>query len=336
MSKNASPALIGMFTLGGLLIAAVALVLLGAGKFFETTTNVILYFDKSADGLLVGSEVRFGGVTIGRVSSISVLVDPMQNRKIIPILVELSTKQLAAAGATVDGGIDFTTNAGVQKAVASGLRARMKQMSFVTGQMNIEFDIAPNSKGLIFEPSVKPPYPVVPTVATELDALMLSISEGLKKLDHIDLSGLMTELRATLASAKTQIDAMRMKEINDNLADISADVRKLTGNKKLSSAIDNLDTALTSLKELTAKANKGIDPVLTDLEKAVQQASAAFTQFESAAKDISNVTNPRAPVLARLQLVLEEAERASRAIKELANDLSRNPNSLLLGRDAKP
>jgi glucosamine 6-phosphate synthetase-like amidotransferase/phosphosugar isomerase protein len=38
----------------------------------------------------------------------------------------------------------------------------------------------------------------------------------------------------------------------------------------------------------------------------------------------------------RLQNVLEEAERASRAIKELANDLKQNPNALLLGKDNKP
>ena len=38
----------------------------------------------------------------------------------------------------------------------------------------------------------------------------------------------------------------------------------------------------------------------------------------------------------RLQNVLEEFERASRAIKELASDLKRNPNSLLLGKDPKP
>ena len=53
-------------------------------------------------------------------------------------------------------------------------------------------------------------------------------------------------------------------------------------------------------------------------------------------RKISKVTNPRAPVLMRLQNVLEEAERASRAIKELANDLQQNPNALLLGKDNKP
>lgn len=336
MSKKASPTLIGLFTVGGLVLAAVALVLLGAGKFFEKTTNIILYFDKSADGLLVGSEVRFGGVRIGRVSSINVLVDTKENRKIIPILVEISTKQLEAAGAPTGGGIDFTTHAGVEKAVASGLRARMKQMSFVTGQMNIEFDIVPNVEGLVFVPPVKPPYPVVPTVGTELDALMLSISDGLKKLNTIDLTGLMNDLRATLASAKTQIDSMKMKEINDNLAGFTADMRALTENHKLTKAVDNLDAALANLKDLTAKANKGMDPMLADMQKAVQQASTAFTQLETASADISKVANPRAPVLMRLQLVLEEAEHAARSIKELANDLKRNPDAILRGKETKP
>lgn len=336
MSKKASPTLIGLFTLGGLLMAGAALVLLGAGKFFEKTAHIMLYFDKSADGLLVGSEVRFGGVRIGRVSSISVLVDPKENRKIIPIVVEISSKQLAAAGATTGGGIDFTTEAGVQAAVASGLRARMKQISFVTGQMNIEFDIAPNDPGLVFEPPVKPPHPVVPTVGTELDALMMSINDGFKKLNSIDLTGLVSDLRSTLASAKTQIEAMRMKEINDNLTTITADVKKLTSSEKLGRAIDNLDTALANLNDFTSKASKGIDTVLADLEKAVQQASAAFTQLATASADISKVANPRAPVLMRLQQVLEEAEHAARAIKELANDLKRNPNSLLSGKEKKP
>lgn len=335
MSKKASPTLIGLFTLGGLLLAGTALVLLGAGKFFEKTANIMLYFDKSADGLLVGSEVRFGGVRIGRVSSITVLVDPKANRKIIPILVEISSRQLAAVGTANGGGIDFTSEAGVQSAVASGLRARMKQMSFVTGQMNIEFDIVPDDPGLVYDSPEKPFCPVVPTVGTELDALMLSISDGLKKLNSLDINSLINELRATLASAKTQIDALKMKEISDNLTSITGDVRKLTSSQKLGKAVDNLDSAMANLKNLTEKAGKGIDPVLADLETAVQKAAAAFTQLETASSEVSKAANPRAPVLMRLQLVLEEAEHAARAIKELADSLKRNPNALLLGKEPK-
>jgi paraquat-inducible protein B len=35
----------------------------------------------------------------------------------------------------------------------------------------------------------------------------------------------------------------------------------------------------------------------------------------------------------RFQNALDETERASRAIKELANDLKRNPNALISGKE---
>ena len=66
MSRKASPTVIGVFTLIGLILAVATMVLLGAGKLFKRTHSVLLYFDKSANGLQVGSDVRFGGVRIGK------------------------------------------------------------------------------------------------------------------------------------------------------------------------------------------------------------------------------------------------------------------------------
>ena len=40
-------------------------------------------------------------------------------------------------------------------------------------------------------------------------------------------------------------------------------------------------------------------------------------------------------VLLRLQAVLDETERAARAIKELADDLKRHPNSILVGKERR-
>lgn len=336
MSKKASPTLIGIFTLVALLLAAGALVLFGAGKFFEKSSSIILYFEKNAYGLLVGSEVRFGGVRIGRVTSIQVVIDQKLNRKVIPVVVELSHQDLKDVGLTTGGSIDFVTAAGVKKAVADGLRARMKQESLLTGQLYIEFDLIPDSPIFEYTPVVASPHPNVPTLGTELDDLIKGIADGLNKFNDLDLAGIMEDLRDVLSTTKTQVASLNLKGINDNIMDITADVRTITGNKKLVKAIDTLDQALTSFDELAKKANHGMDPLLEDLEKIMQQATAGLAKIEEASADISKVTNPRAPVLMRLQNVLEEAERASRAIKELATDLKRNPNTLILGKDSKP
>ncbi len=336
MSHKASPTLIGIFTLVGLLLGGAALLLFGAGKFFEKSSNIQLYFDQSANGLLVGSEVRFGGVLIGHVTSMKVLVDTKRNRKIIPVVVQLSTKDLADISSTSGEGIDLATEDGVRKAVAQGLCARMKQQSLLTGKLYIEFDIAPAAEFYTYQPDVKPPYPIVPTMGTEMDELIAGVADGLKKFNSLDLGSAMKELHDVLDSTKAQIAALNVKEINDNLVGITTDVRALVGNKKLSKAIDSLDEALTGIDELTIKANKGFEPLLKDLEKVLQQANAGLAKIDEATNDIARVTNPRAPVLMRLQNALEEAERAAQSVKELANDMKQNPNSIILGKDHKP
>ncbi len=332
MSKQASPTVIGIFTLAGLVIAGVALMLFGAGTYFKQTYPVLLHFEMSANGLQVGSDVRFGGVRIGKVKSINVLVDRKQNRKIIPVLVELNEKDLKLINTEEGGGIDFSTRDGVARAVKEGLRAGMKQQSLVTGQLYIEFDIVPDTPGFTYQSRNKPPYPVVPTIGTEMDELISGISDGLKKFNALDLNSVMTELRDVLVSAKKQIDGIEVREINDNLTRITRDVRNITSNEKLGDAVDNLNHALVEIDELTAKANAGIDPLLAELNAVIAKTEAGIARIEEAATEISKVSNPRAPAMLRLQDVLSETERASRALKELTAELQRDPSALLRGK----
>lgn len=338
MSTKASPTLIGVFTLVGFLLAGAAAVLFGAGKYFEQTHPILLYFDKSANGLQVGSSVRFGGVRIGSVRSISVLVDPVQNRKVIPVVVDLREKDLGLIGSEAGGGIDFTSDEGVREAVGNGLRAGMKQESLVTGQLYIEFDILPEADSFVYEPPNKPEYPVVPTVGTQMDELVAGIAEGLNTFNALDLDGIIVELRDVLSSAKDQVAALNMEEINDNVIAITEDIQRITGDEKLIGAVEKLDLALAEINELAAKANGGIDPLLTDLRGTITRTDASLARIEEAAGSIqqasgnvSDLSNPRAPVLMQMQDMLRETQRASQALEELSNDIKRNPGSLLRG-----
>jgi paraquat-inducible protein B len=334
MSQKASPALIGAFTLVGLILAVAALVLFGAGKLFSSSHDVLLYFDKSANGLLVGSDVRFGGVRIGRVKSISVLVDRRANRKIIPVVVELADKDLRLIGTDEGGGIDLSTFAGVRKAVAEGLRAGMKQQSLVTGQLYIEFDIVPDTPGFVYSGSRRPPYPVVPTIGTEMDELISGISDGIQKFNALDLDEAVKDLRRLLVSTNQRVEALDVAEINDNLLGITRDVRSITGDGRIPAALDKLNKALADLDELVAKANTGMDPLLGDLKSMMAKTEASLARIDEAAGEIAAFSNPRSPVLLRLQNVLQETERASRALQELSNDLKRNPKALISGKAA--
>lgn len=335
MSQKANPTLIGAFTLVGLILTGAALVLFGAGKYFERSHKILLHFDKSAIGLMVGSDVRFGGVRIGRVSSINVMVDTEKNRKIIPVVVELGEKDLKAIGTTTGVAIDFSKREGVARAVERGLRAGMKQQSLLTGLLYIEFDIVPDEPGFLYDGPTIANYPTVPTIATEIDELIAGVADGLKKINALDLDGIVKDLRDVLKSADKQLADLNTKAISDSLLVITEDVKKFTGDKKLSLAVDNLNEALVQFRDLSAKVNKGVDPLLEDFSKVADKAAESLARIEEAGGEITKVTNPRGPVLMRLQAVLQETERAARAITELANDLKRNPNALLMGKENK-
>lgn len=334
MSQKASPTVIGVFTLVGLILVGAALVLFGAGKLFTSTHDILLYFDKSANGLQVGSDVRFGGVRIGKVKSINVLVDRKANRKIIPVVVELTDKDLLLISTDEGGGIDLTSIGGVQKAVSEGLRAGMKQQSLVTGQLYIEFDIVPETPGFVYAGKSVSSYPVVPTIGTEMDELIAGISDGIQKFNALDLDSVIKELRGVLVTANKRIAELDMKEINENVLGITRDIRAATGDRKLAEAVENLNQAIIRIDELAGKANKEIDPLLADLKTIMEKTDAGITRIDEAAKEISEFSNPRSPVLLRLQNVLQETERASRALKELSNDLKRDPKALISGKAA--
>lgn len=195
--------------------------MLGAGKYFEKSHKILLYFDKSVNGLQVGSDVRFGGVRIGRVSSISVIIDTKANRKIIPVIVELTEKELTNIAGGGEGKLDFSSKRGVELAVKQGLRAGMKQQSLVTGQLYVEFDIISGEKGFVYDSKENEIYPVIPTVATEMDELISGISDGLKKINDLDLGGLITEMRDVLENLNTKIADVNLTEINENLTAIT-------------------------------------------------------------------------------------------------------------------
>ena len=66
---------IGIFVIGSLIILLVFIFLLGASVLFEKRILVETYFDESVHGLAVGSIVKYRGVSVGSIKSISFVHD---------------------------------------------------------------------------------------------------------------------------------------------------------------------------------------------------------------------------------------------------------------------
>src|SRR5258708_15365338 len=70
MSAQANFFKIGIFVIGATIALVFLLVMLGAGKLFQSKIVIETYFNESVQGLDLGSKVKYRGVIVGEVKSI--------------------------------------------------------------------------------------------------------------------------------------------------------------------------------------------------------------------------------------------------------------------------
>jgi phospholipid/cholesterol/gamma-HCH transport system substrate-binding protein len=82
---------LGLFVVGGSVLALALAVYLGASQLTRRHVNYVSYFDESVQGLDLGAPVKFRGVTIGRVAKIDVAPD----HRHVAVTSALGTDELA-------------------------------------------------------------------------------------------------------------------------------------------------------------------------------------------------------------------------------------------------
>ena len=133
-------------------------------RFLEKGQFYATYFDESIQGLVVDSPVKYRGVFIGRVESISVAPDS----QLIKVVLKIES------GQTLD----------------SNIVAQLKSVG-ITGSMFVELDRReegePDQSPTLSFPSE---YPIVASKPSEISELLNSISQALNQIKALDLIGM--------------------------------------------------------------------------------------------------------------------------------------------------
>src|SRR5215468_3679253 len=127
MSAKANFFKIGLFTIGATLALVFLLVLLGAGKLFQSKIVMETYFNESVQGLEVGSKVKYRGVIVGEVKSIGFTYTRYQQDKPMAdrlryVMVEATILPRLIGGRT---GGDLARSEIAKEEVDKGLRVRL-------------------------------------------------------------------------------------------------------------------------------------------------------------------------------------------------------------------
>jgi ABC-type transporter Mla subunit MlaD len=293
MSAKAHYFKIGVFTVTGILVAVVAIIVLGAGALFKKRIGVETYFDESVQGLSIGAPLRYRGVTIGSVEHIGFvkndykeLSEEDQFRYGSYILVRVGIKDL------FPGHTEEEREAELLRRVQGGLRVRLTSQG-VTGVVYLEADY--------YDPKDYPPLPIawtpktlyVPSgrstvtvlgtalnkiakdleqaqvhkVTADLDRLILSIT---KVADETDIKQLtaqsemtLNEVRSTLQQARSLMSNPNIQRILSDGAATAADLS--LASKQLPTTVMRLDSTVRRMDHLIAAKSQDIDEIMGNL-----------------------------------------------------------------------
>jgi len=321
MARRANPALIGSFVLGGVLLAVIAVVAFGSGQLFRDTERFVSFFEGSVSGLEIGAPVRFRGIDVGSVREIAIDlpgVDRAGSDLRIAVIYDVDRQRVESRGAAVrvDDPLD------IDQLLALGVRAELATESLVTGRKYIALDLDP-ANPVSLEPVGSTPYPEIPTINTGLERIEDAAYRIISDLGAVPLDSLVSVATATFGEIGTLVSSPALASAVD----------------RLPRTIANLDVAIGDLQAVLARVDSAVAPMSEGVQRTADQATAAFARLDSTLADVTvtldgveTTLDPRSPMFVEFERAMSELAAASRALRDLADYLERNPSALVRGR----
>jgi paraquat-inducible protein B len=180
----------------------------------------------------------------------------------------------------------------------------------VTGVLFVELDYHPNTPLTLM--GSWDGTPEIPTLPTQIEQAQTAVKAIIQKLDEINFKGLIEELTNAASS-----------------------ISEFANSPDLRRTIQSLDQTLASIRDLSSSVEKSVTPLTQSLRLTATQVTAMSRELEQTLGTARNLIAPEAPLAVDLRQAVDEIRNAARAVTALADELDRNPSSIVFGRDTK-
>ena len=311
--------MIGLFVIVGILIGVVAIVWLGASKYFEKGGTYVTYFDESVQGLQLDSTVKYRGVEVGRVEKIRVAPD----NTLIEVIMKMDLKgkierddvaQLKAAGIT---GIVFVE---------------------LSRKDPKESDLSPK---ITFASK----FPVISSKPSDIKQLLTGIDNVIQGFKKIDTQGISDQVKSTLKVLESTVAGLNS---------VVGSVEKTLGGGRLEETVGEVRNTLLKLqsfvshvqKELEAlnlgKTGGNIESATARLDKIMNsgEVEAILGEAKGAAKKVNQLAEGldkrSLEITNNIRATSENLKRASESLEMLIDRVYASPSDLLYGQPPPP
>jgi paraquat-inducible protein B len=334
MSQKANPTLIGAFVFGAILIAIGAAVFFGSADFFSRKQTYVSYFNQSVSGLQVGSNVKFKGVTIGKVTKVLLGFvgedQPVYAKVFYQVDENFVVKELGTNPSGVS--VDLSDPQQHMKRVEQGLRARLDFESLISGQLYVALDfIKVGAAPPVFHHLAADENAFeIPVQPSDIEAILANLTKAISNLGNVDFLAISKDLQSLILSARDGINAL-------NLADLGKSLDHLVNGPELKGALTSVKTSFDQLDVTLKKLDKELDPISNNLNPTLEEAKKTMAQLQSATAHLDKMLSTNSSFRYQLDNALSQIGTAADSLRRLSEFLERNPNSIIFGRKpAKP
>ena len=321
--RKSSYVKIGAFVCAAILLAVVAVVLMGSGPMRKRELLFETYVEETVQGVSEGSALKYRGIPVGSVKSISFATYDYTAEDVRP---DASAEDVDRASryARIVLAVDTTNMPDpeefqrfVERETAKGLRAHMKSQG-ITGLVYVDCDYEdPGSPTLPVPWNPKHPYiPMAPSLSKTLTDAVQGVAQEIRGF---------ADVRANVTNL-----AVRIAALVDNANAVLGGVPALVA--AASNAVASADAFLRAAKDDAAP----LPGLLSETSNLVVSASAFL---DSVKGDVAGVTASSTNFLAGadatvaglrtpLESTLDDLSRASRNLADILDAIRDDPGRL--------
>lgn len=307
--------------MSGLALLVGAIIFFGSGILSQRSEKILLYFNESVNGLEVGAPVKFKGVAIGNVSDIRIQYNQRADSDAIPVFIEIHTAKLRdRLGVT---NLDLANPEHLKSQIRLGLRGKLQAQSYVTGMLFIELDYYENAPIVFYQ--AEKHFLEIPTVSSNVQEIMHSVTELLADLNGMDFSAISRELEGALRELRIGLKSMEFETLNKNVIAASQGLAEFIKSDDLKNSLSNVEGITADVLEITKQFKNDFAPLTIQIRD-------SLATVEAAMLEIQKTVRPESSMRVQLETTLREFSRAASAMRTLAEYLERNPSALLRGK----